>query len=71
MSYTVKFESSVIKSWRCFDEWWDDVDAPDDYFDFLLSGYPELLDIDGDMYNGWEFVFESEEHYHWFLLKVS
>jgi hypothetical protein len=40
--------------------------------EYFISTYPEIVST--QYHNGKdsrEFVFESEEHYHWFLLKVQ
>ena len=75
--YEVIVPASVYSEWQCYKECGKQQTFSNAvYFsDWVLARYPEVLDtandgsiyINGDMTR--RFVFESEEHYHWFLLR--
>lgn len=66
MSYTIKVHQSVYWEWKSFVEW----DAARCVYNLHLkqcyAGFISCLFCDGDSRT---FEFESEQHYHWFLLQ--
>jgi hypothetical protein len=63
----------VVTYRQLYNEWYYNYDGTDDFTDYIRRAYPDVLSCHPDSVNSTyrTFVFESEEHYHWFLLKVS
>ena len=68
--YSVVVKSLEYTHWPVFVEWDPDVMAFDEY---VMSLHPEVLSMDQQFTEHTvvrKFVFESEDHYRWFLLQV-
>ena len=64
--YEVRVPIETFMHWACFSYW---VRERSEQFTAWVSlKYPEVLDCKWDN-NDVVFVFETEEHYNWFLLK--
>ena len=63
MSYTIKIPITQYKNWTIPSE-----QRLEEYFNSI----PEVLESHFDWRTDTrDFTFESEQHYHWFLLKVT
>ena len=71
MSYTIKVEAMVYDGWACYQAWWTSgVTDPESFNDWVILHYPEILLVEWDNQTDDRlFTFESENHYHWFLLR--
>ena len=76
--YSIDIPGTEYRQWRVWFDWRES-DKPivglgtDRFGTFCMERYPEVLGMDGDrmlfpLYR--RFVFESESHYHWFLLRA-
>ena len=65
--YTVIIEDDVYRYWSCYQESWEGTI----FNEWVVKNNPEVLSV--EWFDGFnttrEFVFESEEMYHWFLLR--
>jgi hypothetical protein len=70
--YEVDVPKSVYEHWDCYGTW---LLSTDRIFNaWVVKYYPEVLSVrwgfdGGDDVMNRHFVFESEEHYNWFLLR--
>ena len=66
--FSIDIRSNVYRQWQIYTDWnpFDNIS----FTQYCVDRYPEVLGIRGDSDGSWEFVFESEDHYNWFLLKV-
>ena len=65
MTYIINVERRIFSKWKSYCEDWDLAE----YHSHLLENYPEVVSVRLTPGLNREFTFESEEHYHWFLLK--
>ena len=72
MRFTITLHNLVYGEWESFKKWDREFGIQTwlQYSDFVKLAYPEVLSTKFD----WQttcrtFEFESEQHYHWFLLK--
>ena len=68
--YRVSIGTNIYTEWQTFDEYLKAREYS--FVDWLKDRYPGIVDIrvqQSDL--TMKFKFESEEHYHWFLLKVA
>lgn len=73
--YTVIVPRETYQLWECYEKWsW--APGPIWFQEWVMINYPEIKGIrevgNPNLYDdrlARAFVFESEEHYHWFLLK--
>ena len=70
--YSVEIRNTDYYNWSAYDEWDPLIDGS--FQSYFMLTYPEIISCDRRGRFGEPtyrtFVFESEEHYHWFLLKV-
>ena len=68
--YNVVVPVDVYMSWVCYRDWWDDTGHLM-FEGWVMNRYPEVLGVKWvpPSNTSREFIFESEEHYNWFLLK--
>ena len=62
--YIINVPHVEIVDWKAWREPWKDRS----FIDHLQECYPEVQSIRWSL-TGVEFTFESDEYYHWFLLK--
>jgi len=72
--YSIEIHSNVYRQWRVWSEWISRssfmVPRMLIMFDmYCVNHYPGVLKVHVVDYDVREFVFESEEHYVWFLLQ--
>ena len=67
--YEVTMNEKEYSELPCFDKWWNDLDIKIDFNDWLPTCYPEVILVEWGGSDSRTFTFESEEMYHWFLLK--
>ena len=66
--YKVVIKSEVYSEWECYQRPWHGVD----FNTWVVDNYPEIVAVEWKDSVRWstrEFTFESEEMYHWFLLR--
>ena len=73
--YTLIIKSWKTHSWHAYVEYLDNT-VYNTFPSYLLNIYPEIVKIEEDNISGlairyfqMTITFQSEEHYHWFLLK--
>ena len=72
MYFKVKIIRVQFKTWRSWKNWdagrrqWDGTNKS--YGQYCVKHYPICLSANS-VFGGVEFTFESEAHYHWFLLQ--
>ena len=71
MTYRVNFEREVYVKWP---EFRTTSFGRIGLVPWIGEMHPEIIDTEytywyGSNQRGWTFTFQSEEHYHWFLLK--
>ena len=71
MSYTIKINIDAYTKWAVFQNPAMIFGSTRTLSEKLLEQYQELLATEYGRDGYRIFTFESEQHYHWFLLKVS
>ena len=65
--YSVESRANVCNKWRMWIDW---IESDVSEFNrYCMDHYPEVLAVHTVDFNTRQLVFESEEHYHWFLLQ--
>ena len=67
--YRILVHGLVVSQWEIHKQWWRD--PTEDLFNvWVEETHPEVYGCEyDDESRQFEFLFESEAHYHWFLLK--
>ena len=69
MMYKIKITLSDYCIWKAYHTW-SNTRNISPFNEWVIVEYPELIEVEWDI-NGNDriFTFETEEHYHWFLLQ--
>jgi hypothetical protein len=69
--YSVEIHTNVYRQWQVWFDWCTQ-ESDGGFGDFCMNRYPEVLSMNRQHKAGGtrEFVFESKDHYAWFLLQV-
>jgi hypothetical protein len=67
MTFKIKIKNSAYHGWQSFNVW--PRQAYVTYHSCLRVNYPEVISVSDISRGHRTFEFESEQHYHWFLLQ--
>lgn len=75
MTYKIDINDRTYRNWYAYTLWHTTDSYRHSYVQFLKETYPDILGIsNGRVYNHGmyrTFEFQSEQHYHWFLMKCA